>query len=784
MRTAPLLRLLAFFSLPFIMAFAGGISMADNDVNALAESLRALDAAVLSPDERARAATMLGDDCRARLREASRRDSAEWAKVSSRADWERFRDARIQALRASLGTFPAAPQPLRVETTGTLDGQGFRIEKLVFESRPHLLVTANLYVPDPPREKMPGFLVVHSHHNPKTQDELQDMGVNWARVGSMVLIMDQIGHGERRQQPFAGREEYRSRYFTGMQLHLIGESLCGWMAYDLMRGVDLLLARPGIDREKIILIGSVAGGGDPAAVTAALDPRITCSVPFNFGGPQPETTYPLPPDADAAFNYAGSGSFESTRNLRLSARDGFLPYAIVAAAAPRPLIYGHEFAWDQERDPVWKRFQRIYGFYGAPDRLAAMHGWGKVTLRPPEASHCNNVGPAHRKEIYPYLQRWFSIPPAEEVRERRKADELRCLTDAVAARLQPKLVHELAAAIAAERGAAVRADLAKLDPPERIRKLRQDWARLLGDVEPRPPLKTEARGAKQLAGASVESILLQAEERVAIPMLLLAPAKRDARAPVVVLVSAHGKQRVLEARSREVAALLQAGVAVCLPDVRGTGETDPGDGPGRHNKLVDTSSTEQMLGQTLLGLRLRDLRAVVRCLATRPDLDAARLALWGESLAEANPEPFEDPPQDGPHEVKEARPLGGLLALFGALFEDSVRAVVVRRGLVGYASMLSSHFSYLPHADVVPGALTAGDLCDVAAALAPRPLRLEGLVSARNIPVPEAELRRCLEPAVAAYAGHAGRLALSPGPLASSRYPTDDVAAWLAAALK
>src|SRR5581483_3415063 len=127
----------------------------------------------------------------------------------------------------------------------------------------------------------------------------------------------------------------------------------------LMRGVDLLLARPGADPKRIGLLGSVAGGGDPAAVTAALDPRITLVAPFNFGGPQPETKYPLPDNAEAAFNYVGGGSWESTRNLRGSARGGFLPWVIVAAAAPRAIIHAHEFAWDRERDPAWRRYQQI-----------------------------------------------------------------------------------------------------------------------------------------------------------------------------------------------------------------------------------------------------------------------------------------------------------------------------------------------------------------------------------------------------------------------------------------
>src|SRR4051794_8370245 len=119
-----------------------------------------------------------------------------------------------------------------------------------------------------------------------------------------------------------------------------------------MRGIDLLLSKKGINPKAIIVLGSVAGGGDPAAVTAALDPRIAAVAPFNFGGPQPETKFPLPGNAEASFNYLGGASWESTRNLRLSGQGGFLPWAIVGSVAPRGLIYGHEFAWDRDRDPV------------------------------------------------------------------------------------------------------------------------------------------------------------------------------------------------------------------------------------------------------------------------------------------------------------------------------------------------------------------------------------------------------------------------------------------------
>src|SRR5262249_14740352 len=141
------------------------------------------------------------------------------------------------------------------------------------------------------------------------------------------------------------RADYHFRYNSSLQLYAMGDSLMGWMVHDLRRGVDLLLSR-GVDKERVILLGAVAGGGDPAGVTAALDERISAVAPYNFGGPQPETTYPLPEDADTKFNYAGGGSWESTRNLRLSAHDGFLPWLIVGSVAPRRLIHAHEFAWD------------------------------------------------------------------------------------------------------------------------------------------------------------------------------------------------------------------------------------------------------------------------------------------------------------------------------------------------------------------------------------------------------------------------------------------------------
>jgi cephalosporin-C deacetylase-like acetyl esterase len=630
---------------------------------------------------------------------------------------------------------------------------------------------------------------VHGFHQPKTQGELQDMGVNWAKLGCVVLVMDVLGHGERRQHPFVDastypgkfnvpRQDYYGRANTGAQLSITGESLMGWMAFDVMRGVDLLLSRPGIDKEKIIVLGAVAAGGDTAAVAAALDPRITAVVPFNFGGPEPETVYPLPAaDAEKTFPYASGGHWDSTRRLRNSARDGFLPWVVIGSVAPRRLIYAHEFAWDKEHDPVWPRLQKIYDFYGAKDNLAFAHGSGTLFGKP-EGTGCANIGAVHRKEIYPAFKRWFDMPaPEKEVQDRRPAEELRCLTPEIAAALKPKLIHERTADLARERLLGASAQLEKLKPDDRRQVLRREWGRLLGNVEPKPPPKIRGTMRPGQLGGNItfDQMKTTEEPGITIPEILLVPAReRGQRLPVVVCVAQQGKQEFMRQRADQIAQLLRSGIAVCMVDVRGTGETRAkGDlrGPpaGTYKSVEARSSStllaneDLMLGRTLLGDQLRDLRIVLRGLKGREELDPSRVALWGDSFAPVNAAgTLVEVPRDAEKLPAQSEPLGGLLALFGALFEDNIKAVYINGGLVNYLTLLDGQFCYVPHDAIVPGAVTVGDLPHVIASLAPRPLRLQNLVDGRNRKMSLELATRSLAPAFEVYRaeGVADRLAI------------------------
>src|SRR5262249_23523858 len=157
-------------------------------------------------------------------------------------------------------------------------------------------------------------------------------------------------------------------------------------------------------------------------------------------------------------------------------------------------------------------------------------------------------------------------------------------------------------------------------------------------------------------------------------------------------------ERLLKERAEIIADLLKAGAEGVLVDLRGTGGTRVGDSRGRGSSATSASQMEWMPGGTPGGARLRDLRGLLRYLRSPPDIDAGRMALWGESLAPANPKDRNlEVPLDAEKFPDQAEPMGGLVGLLGALFEEDVRAVATRGGLVSYQSLLKSPFLYVPH---------------------------------------------------------------------------------------
>src|ERR687897_730165 len=127
------------------------------------------------------------------------RRRGEVAQLRTAADWERRRTEVRAALGRVLGTFPERT-PLRPRVTGTIEKEGFRIEKVVFESRPAFYVTGCLFLPSNRQPRAPAILNVIGHTDISFRAPMyQQPLLNLVRKGFVVFAVDPVGQGERLQ---------------------------------------------------------------------------------------------------------------------------------------------------------------------------------------------------------------------------------------------------------------------------------------------------------------------------------------------------------------------------------------------------------------------------------------------------------------------------------------------------------------------------------------------------------------------------------------------------------
>ena len=170
---------------------------------------------------------------------------------------QRQRDIRRLVI-AGIGGLTSADTPLNPRVTGTVEGDGFRIEKIVFESRPRHYVTANLYLPlNRPPGRTAAVLFLSGHHNTaKVVPEYQSVCQTLVRAGLIVLAQDPVGQGERLSYFEPGTQTNpvgigtRDHDYAGAQGRFLGDTLARYLLHDAMRGIDYLISRPEVDAAK------------------------------------------------------------------------------------------------------------------------------------------------------------------------------------------------------------------------------------------------------------------------------------------------------------------------------------------------------------------------------------------------------------------------------------------------------------------------------------------------------------------------------------------------------
>ncbi|MCA0755601.1 alpha/beta hydrolase family protein [Paenibacillus sp. N4] len=207
--------------------------------------------------------------------------------IQSTADLERRQRAVLEGIERCVGGMPDRETPLNPRVTGTVRGNGFRVEKVIFESRPSVYVTSNVYIPDGIREPRGAVLLLCGHREKaKHCDEYQTACHYLVHSGLVVMSVDPTGQGERfnrydpvsKQAAMTGVWDHEN---VGRQCLPLGDSLARYMLHDAVRAIDYLCTRPEVDPDRIGVTGH-SGGGMQTSLVMMYDLRIAAAAPGGF----------------------------------------------------------------------------------------------------------------------------------------------------------------------------------------------------------------------------------------------------------------------------------------------------------------------------------------------------------------------------------------------------------------------------------------------------------------------------------------------------------------------
>jgi len=499
---------------------------------------------------------------RAWRHDAARRDA--FATALRQGEVARLQGELRQKALDILGGLPAARTPLNARVVGTIPRDGYRIEKVVYESLPGLHVTALLYVPDAPAGRKPAVLVACGH-SPlgKAFDKYQEISARLAKLGYVVLCWDPVGQGERSQ--FWDTARGKSRYnlvcgehaVLGNLATLAGASVARWMVWDGMRGVDYLLTRPEVDGRHLAITGT-SGGGFQSLWIGSLDERIGIVAPSCF-----PTALPMRM-ANRIFEDPDSDPEQDPFGLVSSGVDHA---GLLLLVHPRPLHLSAavlDFFPIEGTRAAFREVERFYELAAIRERLKLAEGY-----------HRHRYSDENQLSAYAFMQRSSgrAVPGALPAVEILPPEVLRCTPSG---QVRVDLPGRSLVDVIRDSAAEERPGTAAWSLRERYRPPEYD-ARSLPLVEgaggPSEGTVTwQALGSTTWNGILLDRYRLDHHERLTIPLVHVHRASSPAASRTVVVdFGLSGKAGPTDWATIE--AHLEAGREVVTMDPRGLGET-------------------------------------------------------------------------------------------------------------------------------------------------------------------------------------------------------------------
>lgn len=602
------------------------------------------------------------------------------ASLTSREDWIRRQQEVKSKLIEITGPFPEKTQ-LNARITGVVKKDGFRVEKVVFESMPSFYVTGCLFIPEKIKGKRPAILNVIGHTDISFRGEIyQDLILNLVRKGFIVFAIDPVGQGERfqyydalKQSTLFGPGTAEHTYF-GNQCFLNGVSPARYFIWDGIRAIDYLVSRKEVDPERIGVMG-LSGGGTQTAYISAFDDRVKASAPSCY---------------ITGFRrlLESVGAQDAEQNLFHEIKEGITHSDLIEVRAPKPTLIvstTRDFFSIQGARESYREAKRAFEVFGKGEDLLMS-----------EDDYEHGFTRKNNEATCAFFQKYLGLPgdPSVEKLPAISAEELQVTRSG---QISTSYNGETVFSINAKESSELigKLELSRSEADRHLLKVKKEAAALAGFGEQKSQGGSVFRGAYQRNGYRVEMYTLNGNGNYVIPLLMFVPDQAGKK-PAVVYLNPAGKVKDAEPGGR-IEQIVKKGYVVIAPDILGFGETAPEE--SFYNASFFVSA---LTGQTLVGTGAEDIRAVTEFLCSRHDVDQARITGMAKGRL-------------------------SIVMLHSAVFSGSFSSLILVDMPLSYRLFAMNRFyerDFAPY--FVPGALTQYDLPDLIACLAPARVILAG----------------------------------------------------------
>jgi dienelactone hydrolase len=590
-------------------------------------------------------------------------------------DWTKRQKKVKDILMNIVGPFPEKT-PLNAKVTGIVQKNGYRIEKIVYESIPGFYVTGCLFIPDGITGKRPAILNVIGHTGIAFRgDVYQTMILHLVQKGFIVFAIDPVGQGERIQYYDAEKKASAisgEHSYFGNQCLISGVSSGRYFIWDGIRGIDYLATRKEVDIERIGVTG-LSGGGTLTAYISAFDERVRAAAPSCY--------------ITGFRRLLGSiGSQDAEQNIYHCVSNGITHADFIEARAPKPTLMvttTRDYFSIQGARESFTEAGRAYKAFGKEADLLMV-----------EDDNGHGFTQKNNEATCAFFQKYLDLPgnPVPGDIMLLKPDELNVTsTGQLATSLGGETVFSLNKKEAQKLIDKIQASRTKTEP--HLQGVQIKAKKLSGYSAAKSEGKPVYRGRYQRDGYSVEMYALPGDGNYIIPLLVFIP-KTGNKFPGVIYINPKGKTTDASPGGR-IEQLVKKGYLVAAPDLLGVGEVAPDKSFYSSNYHISA-----LTGQSIVGIQAADIIKVVNFLKGRTEVDLNKIsAIAFDEICPA--------------------------LLHAAAFNKSINSVFLIGSLISYRSVVMNRFYDLSFAtNAVAGALTAYDLPDLMGCISPRKIAL------------------------------------------------------------